>query len=1129
MFRLFLFFSLLFTTPVLSQTCNYLAYDGFNYPSGTALNGLQGGTGWQSPWEVQGANNNVPGYQTTSGTPLTYLDLQTAGNYSSGGYVYLTAGRRLNTATGGPFTPWLNSNNAIGAGSAPLWTSVLLRKTEANDENVSVLWHSSNIAWCAGCNPVNHVAAGYFGSASNVNGERRWSLSINGIVYPTSVPVNINTTVFMVVKMEFGSTNTISLFVNPTTIGNNLPPTPSLIQTTTTPFDIRSLALYEGNDAGSGEADEIRMGASYACVAPDPTVMVNQPPVANFTMTPSSGNAPLAVTLDGSTSADPDGTIVSWSWNFGDGSPVTSGETVNHTFTATGILQVQLTVTDNNGVSHALTLPVTVFNPSGTFTCQARLNMLDLATCGNNNGRFVASNIAGVSLDLRNISNAMVPSSAGNSGLFENLSPGDYTLYLAGPNGCRDTFQIAVAVDSSTCEGWAPEPCGMKIGVGLEGLAYYSSTRMFKDYFKTAGEWITYDPTNATPGWNTGDQQYIPADINGYATVIPFSTPNGPRALRGIISANGYVPMGVPMRLLYDGVGTITMQGNVTVNANAPNQIDFTINDEGNIWFHLASSQQGDPVKNIRVIAIADAASYLTAPFRQNFLDKANSFSSIRYMDLMHTNGNGNITWANRTAPGYYSQAVAPGGGMAYEYIIQLANTMNKDIWLCVPHQADNDYITQMAAMFHDQLNPGIKVYLEYSNEVWNWIFSQANWVANNGPQNISYPRRYVERAQNTFRIWHQEWGPDKARVRRVLGTQNGYDWVTEEIMAHADPDDYDYISPSWYAGLDHSSNGVPNLVALGAAATAEDVLENATHTFHGFYPHWQMVYNTAKLYKKKVVNYEGGQHFTNFSVPAYIQAMYDAQVHPGMYGLYQEMLDSLRSLKSELPMAFVLSGPWQSIYGSWGHIFSVDDLPPYTDRPKYQVLLDNINLCTSSLPAALHNFTATCERSGVHLEWTVSDEKNVKEYHVEISDNGANWRSIANISLQQGIYPLHYQYNIQNESGPYFRLTTLDTDGRATYSAWRSVNCNQRELAQLFPNPSSVMVRLEIPASWNTETFSAQITDILGRVQSRKTIAQSADINIESLADGLYFIALYDEKGREVQRLKFDKFTLKK
>ncbi|MEI6412396.1 MAG: PKD domain-containing protein, partial [Bacteroidota bacterium] len=647
-------------------------------------------------------------------------------------------------------------------------------------------------------------------------------------------------------------------------------------------------------------------------------------------------------TFDASLSHDPDGSIVSYVWNFGDGSPNASGQIVNHTYINTGQFAVSLTVTDNNGVPQTISKTITALNAGGTFSCLSNITLDQSATCTENSGKITLNGNGQQTISLLNLNNGNIPPGQ-SPNVFEHLAPGPYTMITAGSNGCRDTFHLFIPVDSSTCAAWSPDTCGMKIGVGLEGFAYYSSGRVFKDYFKSAGQWITYDPSNTVPDWNTGDQQYIPHDANGYPTQIPFPTPNGSRAVRGIVSANGFIPVGVPMRLLYDGSGALTMKGTVSVAQANPGQIDFSATDAGNIWFHLSQSDAANPVRNIRIIAISDLSTYETQPFRENFLEKADKFNALRFMDWMGTNGNRNIKWADRTKPGYFSQAVSPNGGVAYEYIIQLANHLHKDIWICIPHQADDDYIAQMAAMFHDQLDPNIHVYLEYSNEVWNWSFEQAHWVSDNGPQNISYPRRYVERATHAFRIWTNVWGGSKTRLKRVLGTQAGYDWVTAEIMAHARPEDYDYISPSWYVGLNHDNTGVPNLVSLGASATADDVLDNAHNVFLTQIPRWKMVYNTAKMYGKKVVNYEGGQHFTNFTEPAYLPAMYDAQVHPRMYNLYQEMLDSLRRFGSEMPFAFVLTGPWKSKYGSWGHIFDDDDPAPWTDRPKFQVLLDNI------------------------------------------------------------------------------------------------------------------------------------------------------------------------------------------
>jgi len=79
--------------------------------------------------------------------------------------------------------------------------------------------------------------------------------------------------------------------------------------------------------------------------------LLNQPPVASITVDIVSGPSPLTVTFRAHNSNDPDGQIVSFFWDFGDGE-TTSGITVSHTFYATEAPQsytVTLTVTDDEG------------------------------------------------------------------------------------------------------------------------------------------------------------------------------------------------------------------------------------------------------------------------------------------------------------------------------------------------------------------------------------------------------------------------------------------------------------------------------------------------------------------------------------------------------------------------------------------------------------------------------------------------------------------------------------------------------------------------------------------------------------------------------------------------------------
>ena len=87
----------------------------------------------------------------------------------------------------------------------------------------------------------------------------------------------------------------------------------------------------------------------------------DRPPVASFTFTPASPSAGQAVNFDASASTDPDGTIVSYAWNFGDGTTGT-GATPTHVYnpTSTQSFTVMLSVTDSQGSTGSTSQSVTV-------------------------------------------------------------------------------------------------------------------------------------------------------------------------------------------------------------------------------------------------------------------------------------------------------------------------------------------------------------------------------------------------------------------------------------------------------------------------------------------------------------------------------------------------------------------------------------------------------------------------------------------------------------------------------------------------------------------------------------------------------------------------------------------------
>lgn len=82
----------------------------------------------------------------------------------------------------------------------------------------------------------------------------------------------------------------------------------------------------------------------------------NQPPTASFTQQVTDRR----ISVDASGSADPDGSISSYAWDFGDGTPPESGVRTAHTYAAAGSYTVRLTVTDDDGATATTSRQVAV-------------------------------------------------------------------------------------------------------------------------------------------------------------------------------------------------------------------------------------------------------------------------------------------------------------------------------------------------------------------------------------------------------------------------------------------------------------------------------------------------------------------------------------------------------------------------------------------------------------------------------------------------------------------------------------------------------------------------------------------------------------------------------------------------
>jgi hypothetical protein len=134
--------------------------------------------------------------------------------------------------------------------------------------------------------------------------------------------------------------------------------------------------------------------------------------------------------------------------------------------------------------------------------------------------------------------------------------------------------------------------------------------------------------------------------------------------------------------------------------------------------------------------------------------------------------------WTDRVLPSY-DVAISGARDETWEYLVMMANETGKDLYITVPMNASQDYVTKLANLIrygsdgvnpytgpqdnpaYPSLNPNLRVYVEWSNEIWNWGFSQAgagyndalNAVHNNTPEGqiINFDGA---RPDGDFRCW---------------------------------------------------------------------------------------------------------------------------------------------------------------------------------------------------------------------------------------------------------------------------------------------------------------------------------------------------------------------------------------
>jgi hypothetical protein len=365
-------------------------------------------------------------------------------------------------------------------------------------------------------------------------------------------------------------------------------------------------------------------------------------------------------------------------------------------------------------------------------------------------------------------------------------------------------------VDSPVAKTTYHPPRGMAVGINLEWMVDWETSWPFVDVFKKALPWVTSnDNDHYWDVWDTGFGPMIPVDTNGWPTRVPFSVTNsdtpqfvhtglgtltGPGTYHFIYEGSGDLHVWFsPAALgegLYNGHAYLTATGGVQ-------SLSFTTTNSTSAFIEIHRSATNDYLRNFHVVLTNFLSTYQTQPFHPLFLQRLQPFKCVRFIEWARsdeqwdlTTTNARTSWTNRTTPSYYTQSA--DHGVAFEYMVQLCNTLQRDAWICIPHAADDDYIRQAARLLRDNLSPNLRIYLEYSNETWNYIFTQEQYVNAMGLSLNLDPAPYTAgqlfvalRCAQIWNIFQQVFGSaSSARLVKVMATCPGSTWTTQTRLA---------------------------------------------------------------------------------------------------------------------------------------------------------------------------------------------------------------------------------------------------------------------------------------------------------------------------------------------------------
>ena len=236
----------------------------------------------------------------------------------------------------------------------------------------------------------------------------------------------------------------------------------------------------------------------------------------------------------------------------------------------------------------------------------------------------------------------------------------------------------------------ASEPAANKnyMGVNTWYLSDWDQATPFTDLVKTSRRWEG----------GPGGSRYTLTNIDA------FGWPNEDGSL--FVNSNNRLKAGI-YHCSFEGSATLWVNRELITNQSYDRASNLTTfhwviaNDleEAGITFEFkdtrktASSPANTGIKNFKIIR----PGYTDETFTTEFVTAMNKFQCIRFMDWLEINMNDIETWDDRTLPAHHTQdrkdSFGNPKGVSFEYMVELCNLTDSDLWLNIPCRASDEFV----------------------------------------------------------------------------------------------------------------------------------------------------------------------------------------------------------------------------------------------------------------------------------------------------------------------------------------------------------------------------------------------------------------------------------------------------